>query len=91
MMIDRVKVDDLGSVVAEVASALGIRLREKGNLSFASNHEALGIITEEYYELVEAVCSNDFEDIRSEMIDIAVGCLFGVASMDAKLLSPAKK
>jgi len=51
----------------------------------------LGIITEEYYEFVEAVYSNDFNEIREEMIDIAVGCLFGVASMDAKLLFPAKK
>jgi len=59
-MNDRVKVDDLGSVIAEVASALGSRIREKGDLSFASNHEALGIITEEYYEFVEAVHSASF-------------------------------
>ncbi len=53
-MSDRVRVKDYYAVVAEVTSALGRRIKEKGDLSFASNHEALGIITEEYDELLDA-------------------------------------
>lgn len=59
------------------------RLSEKGRLSYASRHETLGIITEEFLELVEAVKSGVGIDVESELLDIAVGCIFGVASFRA--------
>jgi NTP pyrophosphatase (non-canonical NTP hydrolase) len=55
------------------------RLKEKGKRTFASNHEILGIITEEYYELIEAVKNNDDNKIHDELLDIAVGCILGMA------------
>jgi len=45
------------------------------------NHESLGIITEEYWELIDACKQNDPVDVASELMDIAVGAVFGVASM----------
>ena len=33
---------------------------------FTSTHEALGVLTEEYYELIEAVRANDFAKIWKE-------------------------
>ena len=38
---------------------------------FASTHEALGVASEEWDELREAIHSNDFVAIESECIDLA--------------------
>ena len=62
------------------------RLREKGTQSYASTHEGLGIITEEYYELVEAVTLNDMDAFEKECLDVAVGCIFSVACRRAGAL-----
>ena len=59
------------------------RLKEKGQGTFASTHECLGIITEEYDELKEAIQANDNDWTRKELADIAVGCIFGIACIDA--------
>lgn len=73
---------------------LNQRLQEKGKGAFASSHEILGVITEEYLELIEAVKYKPFEinqakaidekkeRIIEEMLDIAVGCVFGMASIN---------
>ena len=44
-----------------------------GNI--ASSHEALGVITEEYYELIEAVRSNSLTNIANEALDVAAACV----------------
>ena len=41
----------------------------------ASAAESLGVITEEYYELIEAVRSNKRESVRWEALDLAAACL----------------
>lgn len=38
---------------------------------YASSHEALGVITEEYQELVQAIRSNNIQDIAKEAQDLA--------------------
>lgn len=43
--------------------------------SYSSTHEALGVITEEMWELTQAIRTNYAEDVRREAIDIAVACL----------------
>ena len=75
-----------GIAVDDVVKALLKRLQQKGNSSYASNHEALGVITEEYFEYVDAVKNNDNQHVYEELVDIAVGCIFAVASMRAKKL-----
>ena len=58
------------------------RCKTKGKHSFASRHEAFGVITEEYDELADAIRQDDSpNEFYNEMIDIAVACLFGVASI----------
>ena len=42
---------------------------------FFSTHEALGVISEEYHELVEAIRSNRSFSIQSEPIQLAAGCI----------------
>ncbi len=62
---------------------LAYRIAQKGPHSYASVHEAYGIIAEEVKELLDAVQSNKREDVISEMLDIAVGCIFAIACHEA--------
>lgn len=59
------------------------RMTQKGPQSYASVHEALGIITEEYKELIDAVQSNNREHVMAELLDVAVGCIFAIACNEA--------
>ena len=59
---------------------------DKGYGALVSRHEILGVVTEEYNELTEAVKSKTLKEVRDELIDIAVGCIFGVACIDANAL-----
>jgi len=43
--------------------------------SFKSTHEGLGVITEEYHELIEAIRGNYSESVRQEAIQVAAACL----------------
>jgi NTP pyrophosphatase (non-canonical NTP hydrolase) len=61
--------------------AAGNRIERKGKGAFVSNHEGLGIIAEEYHELLKAVRSNDPVEVAAEAMDVAIGCLFLVASL----------
>jgi len=56
-----------------------------GTHEYASVHETLGIVAEEYYELIEAIKSGNKQDIISELEDIAVGCLWGIASLKQQM------
>lgn len=76
--------EDVNEASSLIISKLSKRLLEKGSFGYISNHETLGIVAEEYHELVDAVRSNSDDEVMSELIDIAVGCLFGVASMLAR-------
>jgi len=62
------------------------RLEQKGYGGFASIHEILGIIAEEYKELIDAVQANDIEGVMNELKDIGVACHFGIASRRADTL-----
>jgi NTP pyrophosphatase (non-canonical NTP hydrolase) len=42
---------------------------------FASSHEALGVLTEEYHELLEAVRLNNVEWMRREAIQVSAVAL----------------
>jgi NTP pyrophosphatase (non-canonical NTP hydrolase) len=60
------------------------RLKEKGRGAFASPHEALGVITEEYQELIEAVQSDDPEQVIFKLMDVAVAAIFAHTCMTRK-------
>jgi hypothetical protein len=65
------------------------RLDKKGWGTFAGKHEILGILEEEYTELKDAI-HNDKDGIgpvKAELIDIAVGCLFGVACIEQGVIN----
>jgi NTP pyrophosphatase (non-canonical NTP hydrolase) len=67
----------------DLAGELTRRFVKHGTGAYASPHEALGIITEEMWELVEAVKLNDRSATRGELLDVAVAALVAVMSQDA--------
>ena len=76
---------------AELVEHVKHRLAKHGHGAHASPHEILGVITEEYQELVEAVRDDDNpQRFVDELFDIGVACIFGVASMN-ELSDPANK
>lgn len=76
--------DDLLAALNYVSENVTSRIEEKGPGAFASRHEILGIIAEEHAELIEAVTSESLQGVRSELLDIAVGCVVAIASIDSK-------
>lgn len=84
MAKNRVFVTDsvLQSSVALTVEALKRRAKKHGVFSYIGPHETLGIITEEYQELIGAIHDNNREETKSELIDIAVSCIFGLASLN---------
>ena len=72
---------EIEEVVQIFIDGLRDRLNAHGYGSFASSHEILGIITEEYKELTEAVQANDQGQIIHELLDLAVPAVFGIACL----------
>lgn len=67
-----------------VAETFDKRLKEKGTHILVSTHEILGIVEEECTELKDAVRSCVQQNVKRELVDIAVACLAGIASIDSK-------
>lgn len=59
-------------------------LAKKGLGTFASRHEILGSITEEYKEVVDAVHNKDNVNLQDELLDIAVSAIFSLACLKAE-------
>jgi len=74
------------NAIEELADKLESRMKEKGSQAFVSSHEILGIITEEFDELKDAVRLNIHSDVKKELMDIAVGAIFGIACIDEDTL-----
>lgn len=74
------------AAVEKTLEKLKFRLNQKGYGTFSSRHEILGVITEEYKEFVDAVHSKNYDEMKSEIMDLAVGCIFGLACFDAETI-----
>jgi len=80
----QVTMDSVNVAISLLENALLQRLDKKGYGSFAGKHEILGILDEEFDELKDAIRDDagGISQVKAELIDIAVGCLFGVACID---------
>jgi len=58
------------------------RYGEKGQGIAVSRHEIVGLIAEEWNELLDALRSNDEDDFYGELQDVAVACLHGMISIN---------
>lgn len=75
--------EDIEKAKAALEEVFRVARQRNGMDSFASSHEILGCVTEEYHELIETIHLNKPHATRNELLDIAVACLFGVACIDA--------
>lgn len=79
---EKLKVGSLKRSKIEVWDKLQYRLDTEGDHTYASKHEILGIIEEERHELIEAIQKNESKEVLiEELKDIAVACIFGIASL----------
>lgn len=67
-------------VLTNLRGELDRRLKKHGPGIYASEHETLGIIAEEYQEFIDACKLGDHYECRSELFDIAVTAVFGIVS-----------
>ncbi len=77
---NRISIEEVDIAMETIRDKILEKLEEKGPRSLCSTHEILGVVTEEYMELVLAVQSNDQAAVMSECEDIAVGAIFGLMS-----------
>lgn len=82
----KISCDDLSTAQYDIGVKLHKRMKEKGNGAWLSRHEILGILTEEKKEVIDAVHGGTLDELRKELIDVAVGCIFGIACIDQKTL-----
>ena len=66
----------------ELRMALTDRVTRHGPGAFAGPHEIDGVLDEEIREWKHAVWINDNQGRRRELLDVAVVCLFGLASLE---------
>lgn len=69
------------AATVDITVALRRQLRKHGPGVYAGPHETLGIVTEEVDELRIAVRENKTWEVYDELCDVAVACLFGMASL----------
>lgn len=58
------------------------QIRRKGRGAFNSRHEIYGALSEEVYEVLRELHANrSDQDFMYELLDVAVVCLFGAATI----------
>lgn len=78
----RVSIESLLKAQALINKKLQQAVGIHGPGVYVNYHECLGIITEEYQELVMAVRRNRSEDIVNELADVAISAIWGIASRE---------
>ncbi len=78
----RADVKTVAESIVGIVHKLNKRLEQKSSSVFISSHEILGIVSEEFREFEDEVKKNDQVGIREELIDIAVGCIWGLVSIE---------
>jgi hypothetical protein len=76
--------EDIEKVFTTIRNKLTERLAEKGQGIYVSSHELLGILDEEFGELREAVQMNHLGAIDKETLDIAIGAIWAMVSINTK-------
>ena len=77
----QISADEINLTITQVQRKVRDRLDEKGRGIFVSRHEMLGIITEEYLELIVAVETGSMANLKDELVDITVAGIVSIASL----------
>lgn len=83
----RITKKQIRRALIETHTKLWSCLEQKGYGTWLSRHEILGFLTEEAFrEVTKAVHEGTLINIKHELLDVAVGCIFGVACIEAGTL-----
>ena len=82
-MNTRVVMSDSSLATGEslIRQNLARRINQHGELSFISTHEICGVLDEEVREFKDTVHDNQAFEAAEELADIAVACIWGIASL----------
>lgn len=75
--------DDLDSAKKELFDNLEKRLKECGRDGYSGKVEGFGDITLKYQALMEVIPSNDYGRVYQEVSNLAVGCIWLMATIEA--------
>jgi NTP pyrophosphatase (non-canonical NTP hydrolase) len=75
---------ELNAAFAYVKEKMDRRIQKYGWGSYASAHEALGKLMEEFNELQQAIQKKDSVEIWMEFADVAIPCIFAIAGLHNK-------
>ena len=87
MKRDNVEQREIDAVLEAVKQSLLRRLDQHGWGKFVGPHEALGVLTEEWKECIDAAQDNNNTELAKEMLDIAISGIWGYLS----LIEPTNK
>ena len=76
--------EEIDHILDNLRGRLEHAMAKKGGLSFASSHEMLGALTEEFHEVIDAVRADNGPQVHSELLDVGVVAVFGMASLLAQ-------
>ena len=69
------------AAINEVLEKLAARLKKHGNVHYIYSHQTYGILSEEFDEYLDEVRRNNYTRQQSELINIAVAAIWGLASL----------
>ena len=82
--------EQIAKSVKLVNEKIQMRLLQKHRGAYIGNHETYGILAEEFKELLDALQADDNERYFFELMDIAVGAILGMSSMNANVSAESR-
>ena len=81
MMRTKISEEQLYEVSNKATQKIQELMKRKGNGAFISSQEILGCLTQELNHLTKQSYEGTMETFEKELWDIALGALFGIASI----------
>lgn len=83
-MREPINLSEIEKAMSDVRVFLENKIKEKGNLSFASIHEISGVLDEEFDELKESIHLNDYNQVEIELKDVIISAFWGLVSLQTR-------
>jgi hypothetical protein len=74
--------ENIGGAIIQLNEHLSKILVKKGTKTFASRHEVMGLLLEEFNELERANHKDDNDEFKYELLDLAATAIFAIACVD---------
>lgn len=74
--------DNVSNAINQLNEHLIKILSKKGTKTFASRHEVMGLLLEEFNELERANHKDDNDEFKYELLDLAATAIFAIACVD---------